>query len=49
MYSPSLPPLFQSLTDVATVVARALYKQAGGNESLVNTIKADPKIVRLGE
>uniref|UniRef100_A0A8C7USQ0 Nicastrin n=1 Tax=Oncorhynchus mykiss TaxID=8022 RepID=A0A8C7USQ0_ONCMY len=35
----------KSLTDVATVVARALYKQAGGNESLVNNIKADPKIV----
>uniref|UniRef100_A0A8C8FEZ3 Nicastrin n=1 Tax=Oncorhynchus tshawytscha TaxID=74940 RepID=A0A8C8FEZ3_ONCTS len=35
----------KSLTDVATVVARALYKQAGGDESLVNTIKADPKIV----
>uniref|UniRef100_A0A8C7UMM2 Nicastrin n=1 Tax=Oncorhynchus mykiss TaxID=8022 RepID=A0A8C7UMM2_ONCMY len=29
----------KSLTDVATVVARALYKQAGGNESLVNNIK----------
>uniref|UniRef100_A0A8C7MF41 Nicastrin n=1 Tax=Oncorhynchus kisutch TaxID=8019 RepID=A0A8C7MF41_ONCKI len=35
----------ESLTDVATVVARALYKQAGGDESRVNTIKADPKIV----
>ncbi|CAB1317241.1 unnamed protein product [Coregonus sp. 'balchen'] len=35
----------KSLTDVATLVARALYKQAGGDESKVNTIKADPKIV----
>ncbi|KAJ8012287.1 hypothetical protein DPEC_G00067100 [Dallia pectoralis] len=34
-----------ALSDVATVVARALYKQAGGNESQVNNINADPKTV----
>ncbi|XP_053561121.1 nicastrin isoform X2 [Bombina bombina] len=33
----------RSLADVATVLATALYKQAGGNETL--EIKADPKTV----
>lgn len=39
--------LFQSLTDVATMVARALYKQAGGAEAQQGSITADPQLVRL--
>uniref|UniRef100_A0A4W5JU23 Nicastrin n=1 Tax=Hucho hucho TaxID=62062 RepID=A0A4W5JU23_9TELE len=35
----------KSLTEVATAVARALFKQAGGNDSQVNNINADPKTV----
>ncbi|KAL0966300.1 hypothetical protein UPYG_G00293580 [Umbra pygmaea] len=35
----------KALAEVATVVARALYKQAGGNESQVDNITADPKTV----
>ncbi|XP_041698778.1 nicastrin [Coregonus clupeaformis] len=35
----------KSLTEVATAVARALYKQAGGNDAQVNNINADPKMV----
>uniref|UniRef100_A0A8C8I969 Nicastrin n=1 Tax=Oncorhynchus tshawytscha TaxID=74940 RepID=A0A8C8I969_ONCTS len=35
----------KSLTEVATAVARALFKQAGGNNSQVNKINADPKTV----
>uniref|UniRef100_A0A673WSP0 Nicastrin n=1 Tax=Salmo trutta TaxID=8032 RepID=A0A673WSP0_SALTR len=35
----------KSLTEVATAVARALFKQAGGNNSQVNNINADPKTV----
>ncbi|XP_064869686.1 nicastrin-like [Oncorhynchus nerka] len=35
----------KSLTEVATAVACALFKQAGGNNSQVNKINADPKTV----
>uniref|UniRef100_A0A8C7MZK2 Nicastrin n=1 Tax=Oncorhynchus kisutch TaxID=8019 RepID=A0A8C7MZK2_ONCKI len=35
----------KSLTEVATAVARTLFKQAGGNNSQVNKINADPKTV----
>uniref|UniRef100_A0A3B4TQG9 Nicastrin n=1 Tax=Seriola dumerili TaxID=41447 RepID=A0A3B4TQG9_SERDU len=53
-YPPNLTPEEQlefvtdtakALTEVATLVARALYKQAGGAESLLSNIKADPQIV----
>lgn len=37
---------FQALTEVATMVARALYKQAGGADALMSSITADPQIVR---
>lgn len=37
----------QALTEVATMVARALYKQAGGEDAQMANIKADPQIVRL--
>lgn len=37
--------IFQSLTDVATLVARSLYLQAGGKKSELNNITADPKTV----
>lgn len=39
--------LFQALTEVATMVARALYLQAGGAETQLSSINADPQIVRL--
>ncbi|XP_041660151.1 nicastrin [Cheilinus undulatus] len=35
----------RALTDVATMVAQALYVQAGGTESQLSSIKADPQIV----
>ncbi|XP_048019612.1 LOW QUALITY PROTEIN: nicastrin [Megalobrama amblycephala] len=35
----------KSLAEVATLVARSLYKQAGGDDSNLNNITADPKIV----
>lgn len=35
----------KALTDLATMVAQALYKQAGGAESQLSSIKADPQIV----
>uniref|UniRef100_A0A673X1S5 Nicastrin n=1 Tax=Salmo trutta TaxID=8032 RepID=A0A673X1S5_SALTR len=38
----------KSLTEVATAVARALFKQAGGNNSQVNNINADPKTKVFG-
>ncbi|XP_023280200.1 nicastrin isoform X2 [Seriola lalandi dorsalis] len=53
-YPPNLTPEEQlefvtdtakALTEVATLVARALYKQAGGAESMLSNIKADPQIV----
>lgn len=40
-----LSRLTQSLAEVATLVARSLYKQAGGDDSNLNNITADPKIV----
>lgn len=39
--------LSQALTEVATMVARALYIQAGGDESQLQNINADRQIVRL--
>ncbi|XP_008293241.1 nicastrin [Stegastes partitus] len=53
-YPPNLTPEEQlefvtetakALTEVATMVARALYVQAGGAESQMNSINADPQIV----
>uniref|UniRef100_A0A3Q3LR83 Nicastrin n=1 Tax=Mastacembelus armatus TaxID=205130 RepID=A0A3Q3LR83_9TELE len=53
-YPPNLSPEEQlefvtdtakALTEVATVVARALYTQAGGEEPQLSSIKADPQIV----
>lgn len=38
--------IFQSLTEVATMVARALYLQAGGTESQLSSITADQQTVR---
>ncbi|KAG7525022.1 nicastrin [Solea senegalensis] len=35
----------KALTEVATLVARTLYMQAGGAESLLSSISADPQIV----
>ncbi|KAM6989230.1 nicastrin [Tautogolabrus adspersus] len=35
----------KALTEVATLVARALYMQAGGAEPQLSSIKADPQIV----
>ncbi|XP_019739314.1 nicastrin [Hippocampus comes] len=35
----------KALTEVATVLARALYKQAGGDQSQLSGINADPQIV----
>ncbi|XP_061775554.1 nicastrin [Nerophis ophidion] len=35
----------KALAEVATVVARALYKQAGGDQSRLSTINADARIV----
>lgn len=35
----------KSLTDVATLVARTLYRQAGGEEKMLKNITADPKTV----
>uniref|UniRef100_A0A4W4GB17 Nicastrin n=1 Tax=Electrophorus electricus TaxID=8005 RepID=A0A4W4GB17_ELEEL len=37
----------KSLTEVATLVARSLYKQAGGNDRLLINITADAKMVSL--
>lgn len=37
--------LSQSLAEVATLVARSLYLQAGGQESELQNITADPKTV----
>lgn len=39
--------VFQALTEVATMVARALYIQAGGAETQLSSINADPQTVRL--
>ena len=39
--------IFQALTEVATMVARALYIQAGGAETQLSSINADPQTVRL--
>ncbi|XP_071346885.1 nicastrin [Trachinotus anak] len=53
-YPPNLTPEEQlefvtdtakALTEVATMVARALYKQAGGADSQLSSINADPQIV----
>eukprot|EP00064_Thunnus_orientalis_P016138 superscaffoldBa00003136_g16201 len=53
-YPPNLTPEEQlefvtdtakALTEVATMVARALYKQAGGADTQLININADPKIV----
>ncbi|XP_074545623.1 nicastrin [Halichoeres trimaculatus] len=53
-YPPNLTPEEQleyvtdtanALTEVATMVARALYMQAGGSEPQLSGIKADPQIV----
>ncbi|XP_044224842.1 nicastrin [Thunnus albacares] len=53
-YPPNLTPEEQlefvtdtakALTEVATMVARALYKQAGGVDTQLSNINADPKIV----
>ncbi|XP_056125579.1 LOW QUALITY PROTEIN: nicastrin [Rhinichthys klamathensis goyatoka] len=53
-YPPNLSPdeqlVFEteeakSLAEVATLVARSLYKQAGGEERNLNNITTDPKIV----
>lgn len=42
-----LPPcISQSLAEVATLVARSLYLQAGGAESQLSSITADPLTVR---
>lgn len=38
---------FQALTEVATMAARALYTQAGGAQTRLSSINADPQIVRL--
>uniref|UniRef100_A0A673H713 Nicastrin n=1 Tax=Sinocyclocheilus rhinocerous TaxID=307959 RepID=A0A673H713_9TELE len=38
----------KSLAEVATLVARSLYIQAGGDENNLNNITADPKIVSSG-
>uniref|UniRef100_A0A8C1KEM3 Nicastrin n=1 Tax=Cyprinus carpio TaxID=7962 RepID=A0A8C1KEM3_CYPCA len=37
----------KSLAEVATLVARSLYLQAGGEEKNLNNITADPKIVNI--
>uniref|UniRef100_A0A8C5HU84 Nicastrin n=1 Tax=Gouania willdenowi TaxID=441366 RepID=A0A8C5HU84_GOUWI len=39
------PETVKTLTEVATLVARALYVQAGGNETQLANITADPQIV----
>lgn len=39
--------ILQDLADIATMVAQALYKQAGGAEPQLTDIKADPQIVSL--
>uniref|UniRef100_A0A672IN06 Nicastrin n=1 Tax=Salarias fasciatus TaxID=181472 RepID=A0A672IN06_SALFA len=53
-YPPNLTPeeqfeqpleIAKALTEVATTVARALYVQAGGSESQLDSINADPQIV----
>ncbi|CAJ1072853.1 nicastrin [Xyrichtys novacula] len=53
-YPPNLTPeeqlefvtdVAKALTEVATMVAKALYMQAGGVESQLSNIKADPQIV----
>ncbi|XP_035025891.2 nicastrin [Hippoglossus stenolepis] len=53
-YPPNLTPQEQlehvterakALAEVATLVARALYKQAGGSQTMLDKIKADPQIV----
>lgn len=36
----------QALTEVATVVARSLYAQAGGDQARLSSINADPQMVR---
>lgn len=45
LIQPFLSHLTQSLAEVATLVARSLYMQAGGKEDNLNNITADPKIV----
>ncbi|XP_067309021.1 nicastrin [Pseudorasbora parva] len=35
----------KSLAEVATLVARSLYRQAGGEDAVLNNITTDPKIV----
>lgn len=42
------PCIGQSLAEVATLVARSLYLQAGGAESQLSSINADPLTVRHG-
>ncbi|KAL0201895.1 hypothetical protein M9458_005082, partial [Cirrhinus mrigala] len=53
MYPPNLSPDEQlvyeteeakSLAEVATLVARSLYMQAGGESTSLSNITADPKI-----
>lgn len=39
------PCMSQSLAEVATLVARSLYLQAGGAESQLSSITADPLTV----
>lgn len=41
--------IFQALTEVATLVARALYAQAGGAVNKLSSINVDPHIVRLSD
>lgn len=38
--------IWQSLAEVATLVARSLYLQAGGAESQLSSITANPLTVR---
>lgn len=43
-----VPPPHQGLTEVATLVARALYRQAGGAEERLASINADNQTVQTG-
>lgn len=41
--------IVQALTEVATLVARSLYAQAGGAVDKLSGINADPQTVRLSD
>lgn len=41
--------IFQALTEVATLVARSLYAQAGGAADNLSSITADPQIVSVSD